>query len=1111
MLLASSDPNGLCFVETASLDGETNLKVRQAAPDIVNLLGCNAADTVEHAASMVHAQIECEQPNEDLTTFNGVFTMDSGGLPSCESNLQQAVDASQMLLRGCKLRNTRWVIGLVINTGQDTKIQQNLAPPPQKMSQVEYVTNVLTIIILCVQVLVCISGGIAYGVIVASSNFNRRSYLNLGTNGAKAGTLHFFTLLSLLSNFIPISLIVTMGMVKAMQSFFISSDEDMYYHPTKSYAATRTSDLNEELGQVKYVFTDKTGTLTSNVMEFRKCCVRGQEYGAGITQVRRRVLKAEGLAIPPEVAPDPYEPRTPNVNFIDNELRAVLAGVGGDSAHQQNVNDFLVHLAVNHAVVVEEIATESNQDASRKVREIFRRNEERNVNVSLEDIAYSASSPDEGALVYGARHFDVAFVSRSAGRIRVILRGLSLDIELLVAFEFTSARRRSSVLCAIPIGNEGKKRYVLFCKGADSAIIPLLTTNGLTEDKMLAVMEEYAVDGLRTLCVAKKEMSEAEVADICADYTRCSMLLEGRAEALDQLAESVETGLELQGVTGIEDKLQDQVPETIEKLRQAGINVWMLTGDKLETAINIGIATNLITSAMRRVILTTANAPSRVGSTSSDSSNESNRSSTPSVDGSAVSTEKRQMLDFVKKSIDAELSVVDNQSQTPRVVIVDGQFLEVALMDPIKQDFIKLTRNCGAVICCRTSPQQKASVVNAVRESEKCVTLAIGDGANDIGMIQSAHAGIGLRGEEGLQAFNNSDYGLSQFKHLGTLLLVHGRWSYRRTSKLVNYMFYKNIVVVMPLIYFLSLSLVSGQTMYLEVIYQLYNVFLTAMPIIIYGVFEQDVDRKSSMSHPQLYKAGITNSYMNLFVFSQWMLGALWHSVAIFALPYLATTGNMITIPEGWPTDIWFTGQLMFFCIMMVVNLRVLSESYYYTWMLWFWLIVSILAWFIFMLMLSTIPSVSRTSLGLMFRLLATPAVYPVVAITITICLSREVVWKVVKRNFFQDYLHVVQDKMVAEITHWRFKKTSPSEVSEATFMVDDVTSTPAVDTQRLHRKSTAAWTSGFKSIGGRGFAFSPADSMASRMFLQSALTSGFQSSALTSGFQSSALTSGFQ
>eukprot|EP00435_Cladocopium_sp_Y103_P069066 s36_g32.t1 len=328
-------------------------------------------------------------------------------------------------------------------------------------------------------------------------------------------------------------------------------------------------------------------------------------------------------------------------------------------------------------------------------------------------------------------------------------------------------------------------------------------------------------------------------------------------------------------------------------------------------------------------------------------------------------------------------------------------------------DFVAICRTCTTVICCRVSPKQKGAVVRLIKQEEKAITLAIGDGANDCNMIMSADVGIGIRGLEGLQAFNvsaslsESDYGISQFRFLQYLLLVHGRW------------FYKNFVCVLPQ-YFLGISAestsavsgFSGQKLYNDILYQFYNVFFTFVPIMVFAVLDQDVPKKASLKYPELYRAG--KERMNVQVCLGWIASGVWHGLVVFFIPYLVMSNGNTTHPDGKANDIWLVGSVVFFQVCLVTNLtdlllelapchkapqsvpirtRVVALGFF----------LSLLAWVLFQGYISGLHGVVVTSefYGSMQRLLGCPMIYLIVITSSAMALMADIHAKGIKCSFF--------------------------------------------------------------------------------------------------------------
>ncbi|XP_067844412.1 phospholipid-transporting ATPase IA [Heptranchias perlo] len=778
VILSSSEPQAMCYIETSNLDGETNLKIRQGLPQTAD---------IKDIDSLVNfsGKLECENPNRHVYDFVGNIRFDG------KSTFPLGQD--QILLRGAQLRNTQWVHGIVVYTGHDTKLMQNTTQAPLKLSNVEQITNVQILLlfgVLLFMSLVCAIGSTIW----TSRHSTGVWYLSFSGSGASYFGLNFLTFIILFNNLIPISLLVTLEVVKFIQAFFINWDMDMLYEPTNTPAMARTSNLNEELGQVKYIFSDKTGTLTCNIMEFKKCTVAGIAYGQG-------------------------ESSNEESAFHDPSL---LENLQGNHPTAPVICEFLTMMAICHTAVPE-----------------------RNV----DKIIYQASSPDEGALVKAAKQLGFVFSGRTPDSVIIEALGQEEKYELLNVLEFTSNRKRMSVIVRMP---SGKLR--LYCKGADTVIYERLSESSRYKDITLKHLEQFATEGLRTLCFAVAEISEMMYQDWLEVHQRACTALQNRVLKLEESYELIEKNLQLLGATAIEDRLQDNVPETIETLSKADIKIWILTGDKQETAINIGHSCKLLTKNMGLMVL---NAP------------------TLDTTRDCLSHHCNTLGDALRKDNDFAL-------------IIDGKTLKYALTFGVRQSFLDLALSCKAVICCRVSPLQKSEIVEMVKKQVKVITLAIGDGANDVGMIQTAHVGVGISGNEGLQAANSSDYSIAQFKYLKNLLLVHGAWNYNRVAKCILYCFYKNIVLYIIEIWFAFVNGFSGQILFERWCIGLYNVIFTALPPLTLGIFERSCRKENMLKYPELYKTSQNALNFNTKVFWVHCLNGLFHSVILFWFPLKA-------------------------------------------------------------------------------------------------------------------------------------------------------------------------------------------------------------------------------
>ena len=608
VLLASSEPEGLCYIETANLDGETNLKIKQAIPETSNLV--SPGDL-----SRLTGRVRSEQPNSSLYTYEATLTMQAGG---GEKELPLAPD--QLLLRGATLRNTPWIHGIVVFTGHETKLMRNATATPIKRTAVERMVNIQ--ILMLVSILIALSVISSVGdLIVRSKSAVELQYLYIDdVNKAQQFFSDIFTYWVLYSNLVPISLFVTIEIVKYYHAFLINSDLDIYYDKTDTPATCRTSSLVEELGQIEYIFSDKTGTLTCNVMEFKQCSIGGIQYSGTVPDDRRATVEnGEEFGI--------HDFKQLEENLQNHPSR-------------EAIHHFLALLATCHTVIPE--------------RTIERPDE----------IKYQAASPDEGALVEGAVELGYRFTNRKPRSVIINVKGENFEYELLAVCEFNSTRKRMSTIFRCP---DGKIR--VYCKGADTVILERLHTDNPIVELTLQHLEEYASEGLRTLCLAMREVPEEEFQQWWQIFEKAQTTVGGnRADELDKAAEIIEHDLYLLGATAIEDKLQDGVPDTIHTLQTAGIKVWVLTGDRQETAINIGMSCKLISEDMTLLI---------VNEESAEATRENLTKKLQAVESQAANSAEKEVL----------------------ALVIDGKSLTYALEKDMEKLFLDLAVQCKAVVC----------------------------------------------------------------------------------------------------------------------------------------------------------------------------------------------------------------------------------------------------------------------------------------------------------------------------------------------------------------------------------------------------------------------------
>uniref|UniRef100_A0A671X7B9 Phospholipid-transporting ATPase n=1 Tax=Sparus aurata TaxID=8175 RepID=A0A671X7B9_SPAAU len=805
--------------------------------------------------SLPQGEVLCEPPNNRLDRFTGTLTYAGQKYP---------LDNEKILLRGCTLRNTEWCFGLVLFGGPETKLMQNCGKTTFKRTSIDRLMNFLVICIFAFLAFMCII--LAIGNYCWELNQGSQFIVFLPRQDDNAAGfsafLTFWSYVIILNTVVPISLYVSVEIIRLGNSFYIEWDRKMYYARKDTPAEARTTTLNEELGQIKYIFSDKTGTLTQNIMIFNKCSINGKSYGT-TEDVNPRTSHTETVDFSFNPLADP------RFMFHDHAL------VEAVKLENPEVHAFFRLLALCHTVMAEE----------KKEGEIF----------------YQAQSPDEGALVTAARNFGFVFRSRTPDSVSIVEMGQQRSYELLAILDFNNVRKRMSVIVRSP---EGK--LSLYCKGADTIIYERLHQScSKLMDVTTEHLNEFAGDGLRTLALAYKDLDEEYFNQWKQRHHEASTEMDDRESKLDQLYEEIEKDLLLLGATAIEDKLQDGVPQTIEQLSKADIKIWVLTGDKQETAENIGYSCNLLREEMTDEVL------------------------------------------FVIIQIMTDAKVVtDEVANGEYGLVINGHSLAHALERSTELEFLKTACMCKAVICCRVTPLQKAQVVELVKKYKQAVTLAIGDGANDVSMIKAAHIGVGISGQEGMQAVLSSDYSFAQFRFLERLLLVHGRWSYLRMCKFLRYFFYKNFTFTFVHFWYAFFCGFSAQTVYDEWFITLYNLMYTALPVLGMSLFDQDVNDVWSFQHPQLYVPGQLNLYFSKKAFFKCALHSGYSSMVLFFIPYAAMYDTVRDDGKD-VADYQSFALLTQTCLLFAVSIQLGFEMSYWTAVNTFFVLGSLAMYFV--------------------------------------------------------------------------------------------------------------------------------------------------------------------
>uniref|UniRef100_A0A7M4ER09 ATPase phospholipid transporting 8B3 n=1 Tax=Crocodylus porosus TaxID=8502 RepID=A0A7M4ER09_CROPO len=606
--MSSSEPSSLCYVETARCCGRPDWEgVRDTVAFSFGSLTGGILDLISEASrtrrSSAGRKVTCEEPNSRMHSFIGMLEW---------KGEKYSLDSEKILLRGCRIRNTEICYGLVIYAGE------NLQQAPFPVSTISHPVSPLQVFL----VLMIASFFLAVACGIWAENLRTKRAGEICSSFLCASGRSLVSMAKIIFLFCCVSpfWIPRLEFIYLVNSFFIDWDVEMYYPAKDTPAKARSTSLNDQLGQIEYIFSDKTGTLTQNIMTFKKCCINGIIYGN---------LHQKRVSL--------------NLNEADFVLMACLCTAG------YWVLELVKKLSV-----------------------------------------YQAASPDEEALVMAARNLGYVFLSRTQDTITVSELGVKRTYQVLAMLDFNSVRKRMSILVRDP---DGKIR--LYSKGADMVILTRLHENGANEKITEKALDSFAEETLRTLCLASKEVKEKDYTEWSKKHHKASIMLENRAQELDKVYEEIEKDLKLLGATAIEDKLQDGVPETIQLLKKGNIKVWVLTGDKQGT---VYVAQGL-SSILRSSPVPLLSLKDKILCT-----------------GEVV---KKKKENFWKRMLCCKVEVQQEQESL------------------LEKAFMNLATSCQAVICCRVTPKQKSLIVQLVKKHKNAITLAIGDGANDVNMIKS--------------------------------------------------------------------------------------------------------------------------------------------------------------------------------------------------------------------------------------------------------------------------------------------------------------------------------------------------------------------------------------
>ena len=1099
ILIDTTFKEGICYVETSSLDGEKTLKLKVANKYTQGFLShkfSKISKGLEKAIGKGNYQFEghikINTPNADLNYVNGTFhpIFESDDL-CVEKDI--IISNNGFLLKGSILKNTNWILGVVVYTGMENKIILNSKKPRLKISKIEKRLNYYLLFVFCFLMICCSFCSVFH-------HFEYKEHINYYDNfiliersSNTESFIVFFTYFLLLNTFIPISLVVSLEIIKMMQGIIIAWDVMLYSKFRHTFCKAKTISIIEELGNINFLFSDKTGTLTKNQLQFKYCIIDDKFYeyerlgkkrkekhhnhsrkrsylksmntfeihnskkvgnlsesnrNINLQLKRSKHISDENIVKKNRdkliiASHDNSSSKNSNKNkekekvilhrqksFFSRTKSKVMSKFSNSGQYNNSSNSNRIHNQnmkntntitgssytsylnkidkkdPNSNVIIFETKNEENEFSSnyneitkigegyflnpninKYLKEI--KNENTNqlnnnfyyinefwtalaltnecmVKYDKDEIKYMCTSPDDLELIKTAKSQGYKLIETTVDTKTIKIDDKKHKYQVLRVLGFSSERKRMSII----VKNENGIR--LYIKGADCEISKRLSKRSLKNENYEIISKgliEFSKRGLRTLMVAFRKINENDYKSWLKQLHKNELNMKNKQRLIERLYDIIEKNLTLLGGTAVEDKLQDNVPETIKELRAARIKIWVLTGDKLDTAKSIGKSCNLISNEQKTFVMKMQKDEedsikkeafqeifkffeefqafisalakkynlelryyNKKGRTTSIKSNNYYQNEIIKEINNSQSEMSNSMSSksVIDSCIDFEVfqSLREKNILEPFNIIIEAPILNGLFNDEEQtENFFRIAYYANAVICCRVSPSQKSQIIQRMKEFDSnAVTMAVGDGGNDVAMIMEANVGIGIVGEEGNSAVQASDFSIGEFQILKHLLFYHGRNNLYRISKMILYFFYKNFVFTMTQYYFSFLCLASGQTIIDDWYITGFNLIFTALPLCIRAITDTDIDTSNKLIMKNLallYKEN--RDEYKIFNFKNLMMN-LFKGMVISLFIYLTGFQNTFLI-HGFNKNIWYLSLVNYLCILIAVSMNLLITS----------------------------------------------------------------------------------------------------------------------------------------------------------------------------------------
>ena len=992
LLLDSGLERGVCYVETSSLDGEKTLK-----PKISNKRSCDCFkfylekyENFENIKSInFDGKISVDPPNANLNQINGNVEINIR-----EKKVNFNFSTNEFLLKSSVLRNTKWVFGIIIYTGKNNKIILNSKKPKVKVSKIEKQLNMFLIIIFVILYIFCSSLSFLHYHFYKKNEKFYKNFIKLTIKPALESFLTFFTYFLLLNTMLPISLIVTMEIIKIIQGFFMEWDLELYSKKSNTFCKVKTVSINEELGNVNIIFSDKTGTLTNNILKFKYFIINDKCY----------LFKGYNFKI--NHLDDFHSNDTEKENFpkiveleesYKNQIYDEDISKNSQFSSNQCLNPFSMSSTKNNKYLNHQSTFSNTKKEIQRIIEFWKALALANECIVIEEkneMKYSGCFPDDIELVKAAAFQGYKLLKTTVDKkiLRIHSRNI-IKYEVLKVFGFSSERKRMSIIVRSPSG-----KIKMYTKGADCEIMKRLSIKNNNLNYINAInkyLQNFSENGYRTLMIAYKIIDEKVYKEWIHKFHKDEKYNKNNTLLLEQYFDSFERDLELLGGTVVEDQLQDEVPETIQDILNANIKIWVLTGDKKSTADIIGRKCKLINEHQKvfKLYLCSEKNVEKI-------INEFFNQFTKFINECRNKYFNDLNFDLFSVNSNALLQNLPSKKNIyePFSVLIESPILcDLFLNEQLTNKFFSICQHANTVIFCRVSPSQKSEIIKKFRKfNKKLISLAIGDGGNDVAMIMEANIGVGILGEEGMAAAQASDFAIGEFKNLRRLLFYHGKNNNGNISKLIIYFFYKNFIFTLIQFHYAFFCLSSGQTIFDDWYITYYNLIFTAFPLMVAALTDNDFIEKNgkTVNLSFLYRESQKNKEFTLKKFIFILIYSFYLSFVICS----SESSYFIIDKGGHSSNLWFISLKIYTSILIIVSENLLMKTKYIVLYLPLAILITTFLFFIVFLIIN--------HYGLIFKFNSKASIFNFFSILKYYC----VIFIVFGFSFIIDYVMKVQE-----------------------------------------------------------------------------------------------------